>query len=87
WGRNFFGQLGLGPMGDVGYVQTPADVPDVSVGGPVVEVAGSAHTCARLSSGNIRCWGAGYFGQLGYGNTNDLGYAELPSDVGDVPVH
>src|SRR5262249_30640454 len=31
---------------------------DADVGGPVEELAlGSNHTCARLASGDVRCWG------------------------------
>ena len=31
--------------------------------------AGSEHTCAILDDGNMSCWGANSFGQLGTGNT------------------
>ena len=46
-----------------------------------------------LTSGALRCWGAGYSGQLGYGNMDDLSYKskfigddETPASAGDVPV-
>ena len=31
--------------------------------------AGGAHTCALLTSGAERCWGANYYGQLGNSGT------------------
>jgi len=35
--------------------------------------AGGSHTCALLNDGTVKCWGEGGSGQLGKGNTNDLG--------------
>ena len=32
--------------------------------------AGGDHTCAVLTNGTIRCWGANFFGQLGDNSTN-----------------
>jgi alpha-tubulin suppressor-like RCC1 family protein len=37
---------------------------------PVITVdLGERHTCARVGTGDIRCWGANDSGQLGYANT------------------
>ena len=42
---------------------------------------GDEHTCGRLDSGRVRCWGEGLFAQLGYGNTDDIGDDETPDSV------
>ena len=47
---------------------------------------GNAHTCALLDRGAVRCWGAGSFGRLGYGNTDDIGDDEIPASAGYVDV-
>ena len=69
WGENLYGQLGVGST--VRMTSSPVDV----LGGASSEVAvlcaGGKHTCALLSSGKVKCWGANYSGQLGNGtNTN-----------------
>ncbi|MEM9463402.1 MAG: hypothetical protein AAGF11_55180 [Myxococcota bacterium] len=87
WGLGQSGQLGLGCTSNIGDDELPANVGAVEVGGPVAEiVAGGYHTCARLESGAVRCWGEGSQGQLGYGNVDDIGDDETPKSVGSVPV-
>ena len=45
-------------------------------GKKVIQVStGSSHVCAILYDSSVKCWGEGGNGQLGYGNTNDLGDA------------
>lgn len=69
WGRNDFGQLGLGDEGDgterFSPVQVGADSDWASA------AAGSGHTIAVKTSGELWAWGNNYFGQLGFG---DEGY-------------
>jgi cysteine-rich repeat protein len=87
WGQGFSGGLGYGNSNDIGNDETPASAGDVNVGGPVTKItAGLFHTCALLSTGTIRCWGDNGGGQLGYGNTNDIGDNEVPSTAGDIQL-
>jgi hypothetical protein len=87
WGQGSSGKLGYGNTNNIGDNETPASAGFVSTGGTVTQLAaGGAHTCALLSTGDVRCWGLGLFGRLGYGNTNIIGDDELPSSVGTVSV-
>ena len=43
-------------------------------------------TCAILDTGQVRCWGVGADGRLGYGNLNAIGDNETPGSVGPVDV-
>jgi len=87
WGRGSFGQLGYGNPNNVGDSRVPAEAGDVPVGGRVIQVvAGDDHTCARLDTGRVRCWGRANQGQLGYPARVDVGASDLPQDAGDVPI-
>jgi alpha-tubulin suppressor-like RCC1 family protein len=73
--------------GVIGDDETPASVGDINVGGEVSQItAGDGHVCALLTTGKVRCWGDGQFGQLGYGNKNAIGDDEQPAAAGDVNV-
>ena len=68
-GRNLNGQCGSGTVGGDNIV-TPnflvTATPVVGLPGPVQAIAaGSDHTCARLTSGAITCWGSDSNGELG----------------------
>ncbi|CAE7299285.1 HERC4, partial [Symbiodinium sp. KB8] len=86
WGNNEYGQLGLGTtehMGD-GTSEMGDYLPAVALGAgrSAVEVAaGARHTCARLDDGSIKCWGRNAQGQLGLGNTDNMG--DGSSEMGD----
>jgi len=45
---------------------------------------GDRHTCARLDDGNVRCWGYGGNGRLGYCSETDIGDNETPGSTGPV---
>jgi alpha-tubulin suppressor-like RCC1 family protein len=86
WGRNDHGQLGLGDSehrGDDSAEMGDA-LPHVDLGGAeVVRMAvGGWHTCALLSGGDVKCWGANAGGQLGLGHTGNLG--DQPGEMGDT---
>jgi alpha-tubulin suppressor-like RCC1 family protein len=57
---------------------------DVGIGAPVKQiVAGSAHTCALLVSGDVKCWGKNDGGQLGYPGIKEV---DMPAEVGSVRI-
>lgn len=65
WGSNVNGRLGDGGTVDKA---TPGDV--VGLGSGVASVStGSLHACAVMTSGEVKCWGGNYRGQLGDGST------------------
>lgn len=88
WGRNSSkGELGLGDTSDRGG--QPGDLgdtlPAVNLGAArtAVDLAvGLRHTCAALDNGAVKCWGENSLGQLGQGNTTDLGAS--PGQMGDA---
>lgn len=85
WGANGYGQLGLGDMDNRGDdIKEMGDyLPAVDLGkGKVLEIAaGVAHTCARLDTRVVKCWGFNLMGQLGLGDTNNRG--DQPNEMGD----
>jgi alpha-tubulin suppressor-like RCC1 family protein len=89
WGAGSSGQLGYGNTKTIGDHETPASVAPVKLGARRRAIAISAsgrHSCAVLDNRTVRCWGTGKFGQLGYGNTRDIGDNENPGSVGPVKL-
>jgi alpha-tubulin suppressor-like RCC1 family protein len=89
WGRAVEGQLGYGNTDTIGDNETPGGFLPVELGAgrrAVAISAGGAHTCALLDTGDVRCWGFGNAGRLGYGNTNDIGDNETPGGFGPVDL-
>ena len=65
WGRNQFGQLGIGTNSDSSTPNT------VFTSGMVAVSGGRWHTCALAATGAVQCWGYNFYGQLGDGTTTD----------------
>ena len=87
WGAGAYGQLGYGNTNNIGDDETPASAGNVQFGGGATAIAaGGTHTCALLSTGSISCWGSGYYGQLGHGNTHNIGDRDAPLFAGNVPL-
>jgi alpha-tubulin suppressor-like RCC1 family protein len=74
WGYNAFGQLG---DGTTVVRNTPTDVVGLTSGATAI-AAGENHTCARVSVGGVKCWGANWSGQLGDGT---IAVRNTPTDV------
>eukprot|EP00435_Cladocopium_sp_Y103_P010964 s5148_g2.t2 len=84
WGRNSYGQLGLGISDNLWGAEVGDSLPPVSLGaGRTAKQisAGAFHVCAILDDDSAKCWGDNRFGQLGQGHTNNAGAD--PSEMGD----
>lgn len=74
WGKNGAGQLGaatseecVGFPGLLPCSHVPVDVQGISPNSAVEVSAGRLHSCAVMTDGGVKCWGHGYFGELGDG--------------------
>jgi alpha-tubulin suppressor-like RCC1 family protein len=66
WGLNLSGQLG-----NAGNTNQNRAVDVVGLSSGAADTAlGSSHTCALMTSGAVKCWGANGSGQLGNGTTS-----------------
>ena len=87
WGFGAEGRLGYGNTASIGDDEPPGSVGPVKLGAPATAIsAGGGHTCAILADGSVRCWGFGSSGQLGYGNTSNVGDRQTPDSVGAVDL-
>ena len=76
WGYNNHGQLGDGTT-PITPRLAPGDVPGLT--GGVAQISlGNAHTCARMTTGGVKCWGDNLWGQAG---TSGPFTIPSPSDV------
>jgi alpha-tubulin suppressor-like RCC1 family protein len=83
-GSNTQGQLGLGhqlDQGDQAGESAALSVVPLRTQTTASALAvGSAHGCAVLTGGTLKCWGASGSGQLGYGDTQTRG--DGPGEMG-----
>ena len=65
WGRNIYGQLGIGNKTN----QHTPQLVNLGTDKTAKQVtAGFRHTCAILNDDTVKCWGWGAYGVLGYGS-------------------
>lgn len=86
FGSNYFGQLGQGHTLDIGDHpgELGANLPpiDLGTGMRAKQIAvGALHTCVLLQDSSVKCFGYGAYGQLGKGNTQNIG--DEPGEMGD----
>ncbi|MDP8910364.1 MAG: hypothetical protein M3N47_14890, partial [Chloroflexota bacterium] len=89
WGYGAEGQLGYGNTATIGDDESPGAAGPVDLGAGRTATAISAgyfHTCALLDDGNVRCWGYGADGRLGYASTQNVGDNESPGAAGPVDL-
>ena len=82
WGAADLGQLGLGHTDNVGDDELPSDVGLVDLDPAQGVSVGFHHSCAVFDNDEILCRGRNEGGQLGQGNTVQIGDDELPSSIG-----
>lgn len=97
WGRNDYGQLGLGlstpavgesvnEMGDFLREAELFDINNQANAGLIVEkvFSGPFHSCALFNNKRIKCWGRNDYGQLGFQSNNTVvgdGFGEMADDL------
>ncbi|CAM9589993.1 unnamed protein product, partial [Discosporangium mesarthrocarpum] len=87
FGKNYAGQLGIGrkelrgdEQGEMGFSVQKVDFH----GRRATKItAGEEHNCAILEDNSLICWGLGSYGQLGQGNSLDIG--DDPNEIGNLP--
>jgi alpha-tubulin suppressor-like RCC1 family protein len=76
WGPGLYG-LGYGNVSNMG--DQPGEMPTAALQLPVGDVgsfangSNSYHQCVLYEDMGVTCWGYGEYGQLGYGNMNNVG--------------
>jgi len=86
WGENANGQLGQGNTTELGSASSQMGdnltAIDLGSGRTALAIsAGTSHACTLLDNASVKCWGKNANGQLGQGNTTELGSAS--SQMGD----
>jgi alpha-tubulin suppressor-like RCC1 family protein len=89
-GNNNDGSVGTGVLGSYGDdpSEVGANLLYVDLGTNVIvkglAASGSVGSCVVTSTYTLKCWGNGYYGQLGIGNTETIG--DEPGEMGDALV-
>jgi len=87
WGWNYYGSLGQGDLDDRGDQPGElASMPPIAMGtGRTINALAATegyYGCAKLDNSQLKCWGAGEVGNLGYEDTLDRG--DQPGEMGDA---
>jgi len=72
WGRNDYGELGLGHTTDL-YEPQEEGIDFGEAFTPKQLECGGNHCCVQSLEDTLKCWGSNVHGQLGYGDTNHRG--------------
>lgn len=78
WGDNTYGQLGNGSTNASGETSS---VGVLGITDATEITAGAYHACARLADSRVKCWGYGFYGQLGHGS-----YGTMVADDRSTPA-
>ena len=90
WGYGAGGGLGQGDAENIGDEEGEMGeaLPSIDLGSGRTAIRlfpgadTSFHTCAQLDNLQVKCWGAGYAGQLGNGSRDFVG--DTPGEMGDA---
>ena len=76
WGKNSYGQLGLGSESDIGgHAYTELETIDFKTTTAISKLAlGENHSCALFVDKTVRCWGDNSYTQLGTGTMDNIGH-------------
>ena len=80
WGRNEYGQLGVGTLAGFSFV--PVQVTAIS--GVIAIARGYSHSLALKSDGTVWAWGQNDYGQLGIGTSGSAVSKNIPVQVTEL---
>lgn len=84
WGRNNFGQLGIGESGEETRREAPVRVPGITTA--VAVSAGSEHSLVLLKDGTVLAWGRNDWWQHGNGTQEDFRRETTRNQDSAVPI-
>ena len=76
WGQSDLGELGTNADPSDDHSAVPVKIEGIA--DAIAVAAGLYHVCALHETGEVSCWGAGYFGQLGNDEEVADGYSAAP---------